>query len=947
MKNNNTSSSVNRIDIGDGLLKHIYKCGSKRCQFQHKFIPQNNIISTVTNRIYECVVPSGSTYINCHSTNVVYLITCSNCSLQYVGETINKLNERFNKHDSAFSNNKTTAFCVILTNHFNSGKCKGAKYTVNILEKLDGSGRTERRAMDPESTAYRKQREIYWMLKLRTVYPYGLNDRIGDEYKSHDTHIIVGKRFPPLKRTFPRENRGSLRKGNHSLTPNMFYDNLQNMFHRDIKKVPNFIRTSLTNMKKSSLRSIHEKLNMELNNKPSDFDFTQYYLLALDIIETKLYTKPPSIKKKPAPENVCTIFFDNKGIELINLPRILHDKSLQQFLPSNDVFPIPMVTYKLPDSISSTIFNYQQFVSKLDLDNLLRDPNYLPCDCANSPYRDKHHGHIVTGDLRIIKNNKLRKVFSKGPKYRENQPINFETSKDYILTGLDDCLDNWCNRNGVNKTIYSEWYHNITKAIEKRIQELKKNIKHHSVSDNLSTKEMTSALKNLHDKFVICPIDKAAGNVAVICKKFYAIILMKELGLIDNTLSSTYVTVNEKTAEEIINKNVSDLKRKFNINKVDKDHLRLPQMHWIPKLHKSPIKARFIVASPKCSVKSLSKDVTSVFKLFYKQIEAYNLKSRYFSGVNTFWVVQNNKPLAQSIDKLNKRNKARSITTFDFSTLYTKIPHSKLVSVLHSLIDFCFNGGDKKYIGINRYGARWVKDPNKYPAYFDKKMIKEAVSYLLDNCFFTVGNKLFKQIIGIPMGSDPAPFFANLFLYFYERKFMLNLQKKDLHRARKYGNVFRFIDDLSAINDSNEFENNHKQIYPEELLLNKENTSNSQASFLDIDVTINNNKFVTSLYDKRNAFPFSIVKMPHKCSNIPSNIFYAAIGAEILRIARACSDSNGFSISVKPLVNRMLKQGANMNKIINVLKRFFNKHKTDFSYISQSSAAFINVVFRD
>ena len=78
--------------------------------------------------------------------------------------------------------------------------------------------------------------------------------------------------------------------------------------------------------------------------------------------------------------------------------------------------------------------------------------------------------------------------------------------------------------------------------------------------------------------------------------------------------------------------------------------------------------------------------------------------------------------------------------------------------------------------------------------------MKAAVAYLLDNCFFKIGKKLFRQIIGIPMGSDPAPFFANLFLYFYESKWLKELKRIDLSRARRFGNTFRFIDDLTAIN---------------------------------------------------------------------------------------------------------------------------------------------------
>ena len=58
------------------------------------------------------------------------------------------------------------------------------------------------------------------------------------------------------------------------------------------------------------------------------------------------------------------------------------------------------------------------------------------------------------------------------------------------------------------------------------------------------------------------------------------------------------------------------------------------------------------------------------------------------------------------MNELNKGMKATSVSTFDFSTLYTKLPHNKLLMVLNSLIDFCFDGGESKYITINNYGAR-------------------------------------------------------------------------------------------------------------------------------------------------------------------------------------------------------------------------------------------------
>ena len=133
--------------------------------------------------------------------------------------------------------------------------------------------------------------------------------------------------------------------------------------------------------------------------------------------------------------------------------------------------------------------------------------------------------------------------------------------------------------------------------------------------------------------------------------------------------------------EKIIERDVAQLSKKFGLN-VPEESKRLPHIYWLPKLHKNPVKIRFIIAAPNCSVKPLSQAITKIFKLFYRQIEKYNAKYYYFSYVKTFWVIQDNENVINSIKKLNKRNALRSMATFDFSTLYTKIPHEKLLEVI-------------------------------------------------------------------------------------------------------------------------------------------------------------------------------------------------------------------------------------------------------------------------
>ena len=157
------------------------------------------------------------------------------------------------------------------------------------------------------------------------------------------------------------------------------------------------------------------------------------------------------------------------------------------------------------------------------------------------------------------------------------------------------------------------------------------------------------------------------------------------------------------------------------------------------------------------------------------------------------------------------------------------------------------------------------------------------------------------------MGSDPAPFIANLFLYVYENRFLSELKKTDPAHAQKFRYIFRFIDDPISLNDADEFLNSYKQIYPPEMQLKVENLDNQSASFLDLDLKVENREFTSKLFDKRDAFQFSVVRMPYKCSNIPSKMFYSTISAEVLRICRATSRYSCFLVSVNKLLSQLLR----------------------------------------
>ena len=91
-----------------------------------------------------------------------------------------------------------------MNEHFSSGLCKGATFSVQVIEKLSGSGRDESGKVDPGVAVLHRKKATEWMLRLRTVYPYGLNDRVGDEYMPEKDHSNICSKFPSLKQIQPR-----------------------------------------------------------------------------------------------------------------------------------------------------------------------------------------------------------------------------------------------------------------------------------------------------------------------------------------------------------------------------------------------------------------------------------------------------------------------------------------------------------------------------------------------------------------------------------------------------------------------------------------------------------------------------------------------------------------------------------------------------------------------
>ena len=195
------------------------------------------------------------------------------------------------------------------------------------------------------------------------------------------------------------------------------------------------------------------------------------------------------------------------------------------------------------------------------------------------------------------------------------------------------------------------------------------------------------------------------------------------------------------------------------------------------------------------------------------------------------------------------------------------------------------------------------------------------IEILVDNIHVRFGGQFFRQMVGIPMGTNCAPLLVDLFLYSYE-----NVKEGKRKLARKFNLSYRYIDDLISFNNKR-FKEFISDIYPKELTISETTESTSIASYLDLLlIRDKSNNISTKSYDKRDAFGFHIVNFPFMSSNIPSAPVYGVYPSQLIRYARCCSNYSDFLLRHRALVTRLMSQGYNVNRLSNTFKKFYGRH---------------------
>ena len=136
---------------------------------------------------------------------------------------------------------------------------------------------------------------------------------------------------------------------------------------------------------------------------------------------------------------------------------------------------------------------------------------------------------------------------------------------------------------------------------------------------------------------------------------------------------------------------------------VDEDHSKLPTLYWLPKLHKRPYKSRFIAYSNACTTTELSILLTSCLTAIKNHVIKYCTTVYERNGKKLFWTIKDS---GEILNKLKSRGFLSSgFSTYDFSTLYTTLPHNLIKEKLTELIEQTLNREGSLYLACNDKNA--------------------------------------------------------------------------------------------------------------------------------------------------------------------------------------------------------------------------------------------------
>ena len=317
-----------------------------------------------------------------------------------------------------------------------------------------------------------------------------------------------------------------------------------------------------------------------------------------------------------------------------------------------------------------------------------------------------------------------------------------------------------------------------------------------------------------------------------------------------------------------------------------------------------------------------------------------------FLNVNTslFWIVNSSIEVA-----LNLPNQITDIFVGDITRCYESIPLTGPDNLLEA-IAFVIKLGFKQakshhpratpsvWIRVNDEGrpvhAQWATSRPAYGECFSLSADRliEIHGWLMKSCYVSLGDRVWKQILGIPMGFSCSPLWCNTYLLYYEVTFIMRLARlgrSDL--LSKFQSAFRYIDDLCWLNTGKPTEflnpleprtpNNPMWVYPLDVLEIKPEVALFSAAdpsrgitahFMNLEIALSENQpgvYDTCKFDKRRGLPFAYTQYIMFKANRPIKQSYSIAVSQTVPILYLSSTVSAAIQEINLLISTMVRNG--------------------------------------
>ena len=415
----------------------------------------------------------------------------------------------------------------------------------------------------------------------------------------------------------------------------------------------------------------------------------------------------------------------------------------------------------------------------------------------------------------------------------------------------------------------------------------------------------------------------------------------------------------------------------------------LPYYAGIAKMHKSPPATRFLSCSHDTMLTPTAQSLTHLFRgmqsdlhtLWQRQLERVPAFAEH--STNQAWFMGSSQHLMPMLFQFTASQPSwlqfeasGGFRTYDFERLYTNIDQQDLKQKMHSLFDSVFALHPQRpsvYASADKHESLDWKAQQSQPRVhtaggtskrvkgctFTLQSAKHLFDILIDNAYVQFGDSTYHQVKGIPMGTNPAVYIANYYLYMYEIDFLRRLIDLHVHLtppphtasspALQLWSSFRFtrryVDDLittagvflpDLMYTSQTWGPHHIQgIYPNTLKL-EQAQQGFDVPFMDVLVMGRESEHspavqvATRLYDKRRTAAYdkiNIIRMPHITSQLSIRCKYGILISQFHRFQRIITEAANFQKEIANLILTLLLKGYNLTRMMRVLKRLLHRHQ--------------------